>query len=111
MTTESAKSRPIQTATLIVGDTKIELPVVTGAEGEIAVDIRNLRKETGIITLDPGYGNTGACKSSITFIDGEKGILRYRGYAIEDLAGKSSVLDVAYLLLYGELPTPDQCTS
>jgi len=81
------------------------LPVVTGSEGERGVDITALRKESGAITLDPGYVNTGACKSAITFLDGEKGILRYRGYPIEELAEHSSFLEVAYLLIYGELPT------
>ena len=82
----------------------VELPMVVGSEGETAVDIAKLRSSTGAITFDPGYGNTGACRSAITFIDGEKGILRYRGYPIEDLAGRASFLEVAYLLLYGELP-------
>jgi len=81
-----------------------ELPVVVGSEGERAVDISKLRKESGLITLDTGYGNTGACKSDITFIDGEKGVLRYRGYPIEELAKHSTFLEVAWLLLYGELP-------
>ncbi len=74
---------------------KISLPIVEGTEGERAIDIRKLRDETGLITLDPGYGNTGSCESAITFIDGEKGILRYRGYPIEELAAKSSFLEVA----------------
>ncbi len=93
-----------ETAQLICGGKTYELPVVEGAEGERAVDISRLRKESGLITLDTGYGNTGACKSAITFIDGEKGILRYRGYPIEDLAEHSTFLEVAWLLLYGELP-------
>jgi citrate synthase len=83
----------------------IELPVVTGTEGESAVDIGRLRAESGLITLDPGYGNTGSCTSAITFLDGERGILRYRGYPIEQLAEHSTFLEVAYLLIYGELPT------
>jgi citrate synthase len=82
----------------------VSLPVVEGTEGERAIDIEKLRSSTGLITLDPGYGNTGSCESKITFIDGEKGILRYRGYPIEDLAKKSTFLEVAWLLLYGELP-------
>jgi citrate synthase len=82
----------------------LELPVVRGSEGELALDIGQLRSKLGLITLDPGYANTGSCKSSITFIDGEKGILRYRGYPIEELAQKSSFLEVAWLLLHGELP-------
>jgi citrate synthase len=83
----------------------VDLPLLEGTEGEVAIDVRNLRAKTGLITYDPGYANTGACKSSITFIDGEKGILRYRGYPIEKLAENSSFLEVAWLLIYGELPT------
>src|SRR5580765_7797996 len=81
------------------------LPVIRGSEGEVAIDIQKLRGATGAITLDPGYGNTGSCRSAITFIDGERGVLRYRGYTIEELAAKSSFLEVAWLLLHGELPT------
>ena len=84
-----------------------ELPLITGTEGEKAIDITTLRSETGCITSDIGYKNTGATKSAITFLDGEKGILRYRGYPIEQLAEKASFLEVAYLLIYGELPTAD----
>jgi citrate synthase len=83
----------------------LNLPIVVGTENEPAADIGKLRSATGLITLDPGYGNTGACQSAITFIDGEKGILRYRGYPIEELAEKSSFLEVAWLLMNGELPT------
>jgi len=83
----------------------VRLPIVRGTEGETAVDIGQLRTATGLITMDPGYGNTGSCRSAITFIDGEKGILRYRGYPIEELAAKSSYLEVAWLLIHGELPT------
>ena len=97
-----------QKATLSYGDQKIELPVVVGTEDEHAVDISKLRLESGLITLDPGYGSTGSCSSSITFIDGEKGILRYRGYPIEQLAKKSTFLEVAWLLIHGELPKADQ---
>lgn len=86
----------------------IELPLVRGSEGEIGIDIVRLRSETGAVTLDPGYVNTGSCTSNITFLDGELGILRYRGYPIEELASKSSFLEVSYLLMYGELPTPAQ---
>jgi citrate synthase len=82
-----------------------ELPTVTGSEGEKAVDISTLRDLTGYITLDDGYGNTGSCSSAITFIDGEKGILRYRGIPIEELAVKSTFVETAYLLIYGKLPT------
>ena len=92
-------------ATLTIGDKTYELPVVVGSEGEKGVDISKLRAESGIITLDPGYGNTGSCSSAITFIDGEKGILRYRGYPIEELAKNSTFLEVAWLLIHGELPS------
>src|SRR5580692_975129 len=85
-----------------------ELPVITGAEGEKAVDISTLRDTTGYITLDDGYANTGACKSAITFIDGEKGILRYRGIPIEELAVKSTFIETAYLIINGNLPTRAQ---
>ncbi len=94
-----------ETAKLRIGDRTIELPIVVGSEGERALDIRKLRSETGYITLDPGYANTGACKSAITFIDGDNGILRYRGIPIEELADHSSFLEVAYLLIEGRLPT------
>ncbi len=86
----------------------IELPVVTGTENETAIDISRLRVETGVITLDNGFKNTGSTQSGITFLDGEKGILRYRGYAIEELAEESSFLEVAFLLIYGELPTNEE---
>lgn len=82
-----------------------QLPVITGSEDESAIDISKLRDASGLITLDPGYKNTGSTKSAITFLDGEKGILRYRGYPIEELAEKSTFIEVAYLLIYGELPT------
>lgn len=85
-----------------------DLPVITGSENESAVDIGNLRAESGLITLDPGFKNTGSTTSSITFLDGEKGILRYRGYSIEDLCEHSDFLEVAYLLIYGELPSPER---
>jgi len=81
-----------------------ELPVVVGSEGEVGVDIQQLRAHSGAITLDPGYGNTGACESAITFIDGEAGILRYRGYPIEEIAGNASFTEICYLLIYGSLP-------
>jgi citrate synthase len=95
-------------AKLILEGKEYELPVVRGTEGEKAVDITSLRKTTGYVTLDKGYENTGSCSSAITFIDGEKGILRFRGYPIEELAEKSTFTEVAYLLLYGELPTTTQ---
>jgi citrate synthase len=81
-----------------------ELPVMVGSEGETAVDVLKLRAQSGAITFDPGFGNTGSCASSITFIDGEKGILRYRGYPIEQVAAAASFAEVCYLLVYGELP-------
>jgi citrate synthase len=92
-------------ATLKLDDKEFELPLTTGSEGERAIDISQLRADTGLITLDPGFVNTGSCESAITFIDGELGILRYRGYPIEALAEQSTFLEVAYLLIYGELPT------
>ena len=84
---------------------KAQLPLIAGTAGERAIDISKLRDRTGLITLDSGYGNTGSCKSAITFIDGEKGILRYRGIPIEELAEKSSFIETAYLIIYGQLPT------
>lgn len=95
-------------ATLQVNGEKYEFPVVEGTENELAIDIKTLRSSSGIITLDPGYKNTGSCESAITFLDGEKGILRYRGYAIEELAEKADFLEVAYLLIFGELPNEEQ---
>ncbi|HBI90362.1 MAG TPA: citrate (Si)-synthase, partial [Sphingobacterium sp.] len=91
-------------ASINLDGTSYDLPVIVGTENEKAVDISKLRDLSGFITLDPGYKNTGATKSAITFLDGEKGILRYRGYPIEQLAEKSTFLEVAYLLIYGELP-------
>ena len=92
-------------AELRVGDKTFELPVIEGTEGERALDISNLRSETGLITLDPGYGNTGSGTSRITYIDGEQGVLHYRGHPIEELAEKSSFLEVAYLLMTGVMPS------
>jgi citrate synthase len=97
-----------KTAILEFDGQKYEFPVIVGSENEAAIDIEKLRALTGAITLDPGYKNSGSCKSDITFLDGEEGILRYRGYAIEDLADKSDFLEVAYLVIFGELPTKDQ---
>ncbi|WP_435623231.1 citrate synthase [Flagellimonas sp.] len=85
-----------------------EFPVTKGSENELAIDIKTLRSASGMVTIDPGYKNTGSCESAITFLDGEKGILRYRGYSIEDLAEKADFLEVAYLLIFGELPTKEQ---
>ncbi|MFY8069648.1 MAG: citrate synthase [Flavobacterium sp.] len=87
---------------------KYEFPVIVGTENEVAIDIDNLRSASGAITIDPGYKNSGSCKSEITFLDGEEGILRYRGYSIEDLADKANFLEVSYLLIFGELPTNAQ---
>jgi citrate synthase len=87
---------------------KYEFPVLVGSENEVAIDINKLRDLTGAITYDPGYKNSGVCKSDITFLDGEEGILRYRGYAIEDLADKANFLEVSYLVIFGELPTSAQ---
>ena len=96
-------------ATLQLDDGQsVQLPVVVGTEGERAVDITSLRDRTGYITLDPGYRNTGSCESAITFIDADQGILRYRGYPIEELAEKSNFLETSYLLIYGDYPTKAQ---
>lgn len=96
-------------ATLEIQGKKHEFPLVVGTENEVAIDISNLRSTTdGVITLDQGYKNTGSCESAITFLDGEKGILRYRGYSIEELAEKADFLEVAFLLIFGELPTKSQ---
>ena len=93
------------TATIEIDGKKIELPLIKGTENEVAIDITKLRAQTGLVTIDPGYKNTGSCQSAITFLDGEKGILRYRGYSIEELAEHSTFLEVAYLIVFGELPT------
>ena len=104
-------TEPLQSlspAALTLENKTYALPTYEGVEGEKAIDISKLRAQTGYITLDEGYGNTGACESAITYIDGDKGILRYRGYAIEELAEKSRFVEVAYLLLHGELPNREQ---
>jgi len=98
----------MKNAKLILDGTEYELPVEVGSEGEVAVDVRSLRKQSGAITFDPGYGNTGSCESAITFIDGEKGILRYRGYPIEQIAASSRFSEVSYLLVYGRLPNQQE---
>lgn len=98
-------------ARLTLGDQEIELPVIEGTEQEQAVDISKLRATTGLITLDEGYVNTGSTTSSVTFLNGEKGVLRYRGYPIEQLADKCDFVEVAYLLIYGELPNDEQLLS
>jgi citrate synthase len=97
-----------KTATLTIDGKSYELPVVIGTENEVGIDISQLRSITGCITLDDSYANTGSCQSAVTFIDGEKGILRYRGYPIEELAEKSNFVEVAYLLIFGELPNTKQ---
>ncbi|SEG19155.1 citrate synthase [Flavobacterium urumqiense] len=97
-----------KTAILEVNGEKFELPIIVGSESEAAIDISKLRDLSGVITLDPGYKNSGSCTSEITFLDGELGILRYRGYSIEDLAGKGHFLEVSYLVIFGELPTATQ---
>src|SRR6478609_7317683 len=97
-----------KTAELIIDGKSYTFPIVEGSENEMGIDISELLEKTGAVTLDLGYKNTGATKSAITFLDGEKGILRYRGYPIQDLAEKSSFLEVAYLLLAGELPSKDE---
>ncbi|MHA6281416.1 citrate synthase [Salinimicrobium sp. CAU 1759] len=95
-------------ATLKIDGKTYDLPLVVGTEKEVALDITSLRGQSGAVTLDPGYKNTGSCESAITFLDGEEGILRYRGYSIEELAEKADFLEVAYLLIFGELPTEIQ---
>ena len=92
-------------ATLNINNKIIDLDLITGTENEVALDISKLRLDANLITLDAGFKNTGSCQSAITFLDGEKGILRYRGYSIEELANKAGFLEVAYLLIFGELPT------
>jgi len=96
------------TATLTIGGRKIELPVIEGTEGERALDISKLRDETGLITYDPSLGNTGVCRSAITFVDGEKGILRYRGIPIEQFTERPNFIEVAWLLIFGRLPKKDE---
>lgn len=102
------KLKKLTPAVLTLGDKNYELPTMIGIEGEKAIDISKLRSESSYVTLDEGYGNTASCESAITYIDGEKGILRYRGYPIEELAEHSRFVEVAYLLLNGELPNSQQ---
>ena len=99
-----------QTAKLIIDGITYELPIIEGSEGERAIDLSGFRRETGLTTLDPGYANTGSCQSSITFMDGEKGILRYRGIPVEQLAENSTFVETAYLLINGELPSGEELT-
>ena len=98
-------------ATLTVGDQTVELPILVGSEGERAIDITRLREQTGLITYDPSLGNTGVCNSAITFIDGEKGILRYRGIPIEQFTDKPNFVEVAWLLIFGQFPTSPNWTA
>lgn len=95
-------------ATLEYNGKKFEFPVLEGTENELAIDIKTMRADSGMITIDPGFKNTGSCESAITFLDGENGILRYRGYSIEELAEKADFLEVAYLLIFGILPNQEQ---
>ncbi|MFO0960662.1 MAG: citrate/2-methylcitrate synthase, partial [Isosphaeraceae bacterium] len=97
-----------QVGSLDLDGRKVGLPVLIGTENERAIDVEHLRRDTGYITLDEGYRNTGSCKSAITFIDGERGVLRYRGIPIEQIADYSSFLETTLLLIYGELPTSEQ---
>ena len=97
-----------KTIKISYNESNYEFPIIEGSENEKGIDIQNLRSKTGLITYDPGYKNTGSCKSSITFLDGEEGILRYRGHSIEELCSKASFVQVAYLLIYGELPNENE---
>ncbi len=110
-TTANLDLKETDSARLIYGDKELELPVVEGTEGERAIDISRLRSESGLITLDEGFVNTGSTQSAITFLNGEEGILRYRGYPIEQLALQSDFIETAYLLIYGELPNAQQASS
>ncbi len=109
--TENARGTNSPQAKIVLDGREHEYPVIVGTEGERAIDTRKFRSQTGYITYDEGYGNTGSCLSEITFIDGEKGILRHRGYPIEQLAENSTFMETAYLIIYGELPTEDELTS
>ena len=117
----AADKKEIKKATLTIGERILELPLIMGTEGELGIDIRKLRPETdgimvnghpvkgGVITYDPGYKNTGACISTITYINGEEGIMRYRGYNIDELASKKyRFIDVAMLVIFGDLPNPTE---
>ncbi|MEO6245354.1 MAG: citrate/2-methylcitrate synthase, partial [Opitutaceae bacterium] len=97
-----------KTASLKLDDKEYPLPIIVGTEGEKAIDTRTLRAASGHIAYDQGYGNTGSCESKITFLDGDEGILRHRGYPIEQLANQSNFVETAYLVIYGDLPTPAQ---
>ena len=103
-TTNNLNNSMEDTATIRIGNENFTYPLIVGSEGEVGIDTRRLRADSGCITFDEGYGNTGSCISKITFINGEKGILRYRGYPIEQLADESTFIEAAYLIMYGELP-------
>jgi len=96
---------------LTYNDKEYEFPILEGSEHEKGIDIKTLRAQTGLITFDPGYKNTGSCQSEITFLNGEEGVLRYRGYSIEDLCEKASFIEVAYLLIFGSLPSTKELKS
>src|SRR3989338_2877655 len=97
-----------ETAKFILNGKEYEYPVIVGTENEKGIDITKLRADSGYITLDNGFGNTGSCMSAITYLDGEKGILRYRGIPVEQIAEHSTFVETSYLLIHGELPTPEQ---
>ena len=109
--TDVSKSMSKENAKITADGKEIELPVIVGSEQEKAIDISKLRAQTGLVTIDNGFVNTASCESSITFLNGEEGILKYRGYPIEELAEKSNFIEVAYLLIYGELPNSEQLDS
>ncbi|MCH2597275.1 MAG: citrate (Si)-synthase, partial [Pirellulales bacterium] len=98
----------VENAKLLVGDQEIDFPIIEGSEQEQGLDMLKLRSEIGLVTLDEGYLNSGSTESAVTFLNGEKGILRYRGYPIEELASQSDFIEVAYLLIYGELPSTEE---
>ena len=108
MSTKISGAKEAGTATISYRNKRLELPVLSGTEGPNVVDIRKLYSDTDLFTYDPGFTSTASCESDLTFIDGDKGILLYRGYPIDQLAKQSTFLEVCYLLLYGELPTPKQ---
>ena len=108
MSRDQSRAKPAGTATFTYGNKRLDLPVLSGTEGPNVVDIRKLYGEADLFTYDPGFTSTASCESDLTFIDGDKGVLLYRGYPIDQLAKHSSFLEVCYLLLYGELPTPEQ---
>ncbi|MFT7643385.1 MAG: citrate synthase [Pirellulaceae bacterium] len=110
MSSVAERKPPMANAKLTIGDKEVDLPIVVGSEDEMGIDVGKLRGQTGMITLDPGYVNTGSTESAITYLDGENGVLRYRGYPIEVLAANCDFVEVSYLLIYGELPSTEQLT-